>query len=78
MGNYVVINRYIISKKGKNSLLKIKYPYKDQRKKLIKSFVNSLMDSKTKPLMTMEESLFLTKVCLAAIESEKKLKKIKI
>lgn len=73
-----IYDRYIISKKSKKSLLKIKYPNKSERGKLIKSFVNNLMNSRKKPLITMDESFFLTKVCLAGIESEKKQKKIKI
>ena len=71
-------DRYIISKKGKKNLIKIKYPNKNDRHKLITSFIINLIDQKKPPLMTMKESLFLSKVCLAGIESEKKNKKIKI
>ena len=73
-----IYDRYIISKKGKKSLIKIKYPNKYERNKLITSFIANLISSKKKPLITMDESLFLTKVCLAGIDSEKKSKKIKI
>ena len=73
-----IYNRYIISKKVKKNLGKIKYPDKYQRNKLIKSFIKSLDNSNKKPLITMDECLFLTKVCLAGIESERKQKKIKI
>jgi len=73
-----IYDRYIISKKGKKNLNKIKYPDKFQRSKLIRSFVNNLMNSNKKPLITMNECFFLTRVCLAGIDSEKKQKKVKI
>ena len=73
-----IYDRYIISKRGKKNLLNIQYPHKNERKKLIRSFIHSLMDIKKKPLISMDETFFITKVCLAAIESEKKLKMIKI
>ncbi len=73
-----IYDRYIISKKGKKNLSNIKYPNKGERNKLIKSFTSYLLNHKKKPLITMDENLFITKVCLAAIESEKKSKKIKI
>ncbi len=73
-----IYSRYIISKKGMKNLNKIKYPDKFQRSNLITSFVNNLMNSKKKPLITKDECFFLTKVCLAGIKSEKKQKKVKI
>lgn len=73
-----IYDRYVISKKGMKKIDKIKYPNKSQRGNLITSFINNLINSNKKPLITMDECFFLARVCLAGINSEKKQKKVKI
>jgi predicted dehydrogenase len=54
------------------------YPDKKNRKKLIKNFLNVLMNSKTKPIISMKEQLDLMSAGLAAVEASKICKRVKI
>ena len=65
---------------SKNNSIKNKFSYPDRanRKKLIHNFIDHLLNDKKKLIMSKKEQLDLMSVCLAAEESLKKDKKIKI
>jgi len=64
----------------KNNSIKNKFSYPDKihRKKLIHNFIDHITNKKKKLIMTKKEQIDLMSVCLAAEESLKKDKKIKI
>ena len=55
-----------------------KYPDKENRKKLIRNFVDHLKNKNNRLLIKTNEQLDLMTVCLAAEKSMKKNKEIKI
>ena len=67
-----ISSRYMIKK---NNVIKklnyFKYPIKKNRKKIITSFVGNVLSNNRLSLVSKDYSLFLTKICLAAIKSEK-------
>jgi len=64
----------------KNNVTKNKFSYPDRtnRKKLIHNFIDHIISNKKKLVMSKKEQFDLMSVCLAAEESVKKNKKIKI
>lgn len=69
-------------KKNKNKInykkIKAKYPDKKNRKKLIQNFIDNLLYSNIKPIISFQEQVDLMKVCLAADKSMQNGKKIKV
>ena len=64
----------------KNSILKNKHNYPDKinRKKLIRNFLETIIDHKKKPIISHQDQFDLMSVCFAAEKSIKMKKKIKI
>ena len=65
-------------KKNKISKIKYNYPDKKNRKKLIQNFIDTLQNSKIKPIISSKEQINLMSACLAADQSIKENRKIKI
>ena len=66
---------YTKNKIKKNKFL---YPDKKNRKKLIQNFLDTISDTKIKPIISQKEQFDLMSVCLAAEEAMNKNKKIEI
>ena len=65
--------------RGKNKYkIQGKYPDKINRKKLIRNFIDCLLDGKTKPIISLKEQIDLMTICFAVDKSVKLNKKIKI
>ena len=74
------LGSYLFKKSSKKTIFKkliSNYPDKENRKKLIQNFINSLKNSDVKPIITFKEQLNLMKVCFAADKSLKLKKKNK-
>ena len=71
---------HFIKKNNKISCNKInaKYPDKKNRKKLIKNFIDNLLDKSIKPIISFKEQSDLMSVCFAADKSMNLNKRIKI
>ena len=73
---------FSFTEKKKKKIFKIikpKYPDKDNRKKLIRNFINDIkLNKNSNSMITKREQFNLMSVCFAAEESLKKNKKIKI
>ncbi len=54
------------------------YPDKQNRKKLIKNFIDFLINKKTKRIISFNEQINLMKVCFAIIKSQKLKKAVKV
>ena len=71
LGSYMI-------RKNKLNKLNLPYPDKQNRKKLIHNFIESLMKKNIKPIISTKEQIDLMTVCFAADRSMKLNKKIKI
>ena len=72
---------YLFEKKKKLTFfnkIKNKYPDKVNRKKLIQNFIDSLLNKKTKEIISFKEQIDLMMVCFASDKSLISGKKIKI
>ena len=65
-------------KKDKIFQIKGKYPDKKNRKLLIQNFISTLLNKKIKPLITFQDQFDVMSICLAAEQSLKYGRKIKI
>ena len=65
-------------KKNKITQIKGEYPDKKNRKLLIQNFISTLIDKKTEPLISVEDQFNVMSICLAAEQSLKYDKKVKI
>ena len=65
-------------KKNNLKLLKLNYPDKKNRKNLIQNFIDTIINKKTKPIISLKEQFDTMSVCLSAEKSLKLKKKIKI
>ena len=72
---------YLFEKKNKETFfnkIKNNYPDKENRKKLIQNFIDSLLNKKTKEIISFKEQIDLMMVCFASDKSLMSGKKIKI
>ena len=72
---------YLFEKKNKETFfnkIKNNYPDKENRKKLIQNFIDSLLNNKTKEIVSFKEQVDLMTVCFASDKSLRSGKKIKI
>ena len=67
-----------IFKKEKLKKINSKYPDKQNRKKLIQNFIETLKKKNIKPLISIKEQIDLMTICFAVDKSVKLKKKIKI
>ena len=71
LGSYIV-------KKGKTKKILANYPDKQNRKKLIRNFIETLIKKNIKPIISVKEQVDLMSICFAVDKSVKLNKKIKI
>ena len=65
-------------KKNKMVQIKGKYPDKKNRKLLIQNFISTLIDKKIKPLISIKDQFNVMSICLAAEQSLRDNRKVKI
>ena len=65
-------------KKNNLKFLNLKYPDKENRKKLIQNFLDTILNKKSKSFVSLKEQFDIMSVCLFAEKSLKLKKKIKI
>ena len=58
--------------------IKGKYPDKKNRKLLIQNFISTLIDKKIKPLISIKDQFNVMSICLAAEQSLRDNRKVKI
>ena len=71
LGSYIV-------KKGKTKKILANYPDKQNTKKLIRNFIETLIKKNIKPIISVKEQVDLMSICFAVDKSVKLNKKIKI
>lgn len=69
---------YMFDSKNKAKIIKTNYPDKQNRKKLIQNFIDVLIGSRSKEVISLKEQIDLMTVCFAADKSLKYKKQIKI
>ena len=69
---------YMFDRKNKAKVIKTNYPDKQNRKKLIQNFIDVLIGSVRKEIISLKEQIDLMTVCFAADKSLKYKKQIKI
>ena len=69
---------FVFDRKNKETAIQSNYPDKESRGKLIRNFIDILLDRKKKPIISLQEQIDLMTVCFAADQSLKNKKEINI